>query len=85
MNGTQHIDKRMNQRGISRQMLNLALTYGTSVGEKYILGRKEVAARLAEIRQEERALLKVMDKGGVVVVEDDNTQITTYNLSRRSR
>jgi hypothetical protein len=85
MHQTKHIEKRMNQRGISHQMLDLAFAYGTPIREKYVLGRKEVAARLAELRQEEKALLKIMDKGGLVVVEDDNTLITTYNLSRRPR
>lgn len=80
---TNHMEKRMNQRGITKQMLDLVFTYGTPVQDKYVLGRKELTSRLAELRSEERALMKLMDKGGVVAVETDNAQITAYNFSSR--
>ena len=80
---TNHIEKRMNQRGITKQMLDLVFTHGTPVQDKYVLGRKELKSRLEELRNEERVLMKMMDKGGVVAVEADNAQITAYNFSSR--
>lgn len=81
MNETQHIGKRMNQRGISKRMIELTLTHGVPDCDKYVLDRKHAKRRLEEIRRESRELMKVIDKGGVVVVETDNTQITAYNCT----
>jgi hypothetical protein len=76
---SKHIDFRMNQRGIAKAMVDLALTYGRCDQDKYVLDRREVDRRLEEIDRERGLLLKVRDKGGVIVVADNGTLITAYN------
>lgn len=66
----------MAQRGISRAMVELVLTYGEESGDKVILGRKS-AKRLLE---DFRTLQKIVDKGGVAVVTQGNSLITNYNF-----
>jgi hypothetical protein len=83
MQTTRHLKQRMSQRGVSREMVELVLTHGTSDQDKYILGRKEALERLQLLQREERLLKKILDKGGVVVVADDNVLITTYKCEGR--
>ena len=61
MGETKHIGKRMNQRGISKHMVELALTYGVPVQDKYVLNRKQAKQLLEEKRRETRELMKVID------------------------
>ena len=83
MQSTRHIQQRMSQRGVTQGMVNLVMEYGTQEQDRYILGRKDVLALLATKREEERILMKILDKGGVVVVAADGTLITTYNYIGR--
>jgi hypothetical protein len=79
MKRTRHFGCRANQRGIPKALLDLALTYGRCELDKYILDRREVDRRLDELDRERGLLLKVRDKGGVIVIANDNTLITAYN------
>lgn len=79
MHRTAHFKQRMNQRGIDQAMVDLVLGYGEANGDKVILDRKN-AARFATAA---RSLMKILDKGGVVVVAAGNTQLTTYNYQGR--
>ncbi len=83
MQPTRHIQQRMSQRGVTQGMVSLVMEYGTQEQGRYILGRKEALALLAAKREEERILMKILDKGGVVVVAADGTLITTYDYSGR--
>lgn len=83
MHTTQHIQQRMSQRGVSRDMVELVLNHGRPTQDKYILGRKEAAQRLESLQRESRLLMKILDKGGVVVVADGEALITTYNYAPR--
>ena len=83
MRTTNHAIQRMSQRGISRAMVELVLEHGTPEQDKTTLGRKEALTRLASLRREEQLLKKVIDKGGVVVVSEGDSVITTYNCERR--
>lgn len=63
-------------------------------GDRTVLGKRQAGRLIAEkqrslkekereviaARREFQMLKKLMDKGGVVVVEDNATLITTYNL-----
>ncbi|TGD91680.1 DUF4258 domain-containing protein [Methylobacterium nonmethylotrophicum] len=75
---TKHMHTRMNQRGIDRAMVELALTHGRCEQDKYVFDRREVDRRLEELDRERGLLLKVRDKGGVVVVSEDDRLITAY-------
>ena len=76
---SKHINLRMNQRAIGKNMLDLVLTHGRCEQDKYVLDRREVDRRLDELNRERGLLLKVRDKGGLVVVADGDTLITAYN------
>lgn len=78
---TRHIHQRMAQRGINGHVVELVSQYGESVGDKVILDRKNIDALLRAVDHFKKDLLRVRDKGGVVVVEEDGHQLTTYNLN----
>lgn len=79
MKKTRHGMQRMSQRGISQAMVELVMQYGEPNQDEVVLGRRQ-AERLLKQRQEEmKVLKKVLDKGGLVVVANDDTVITTYN------
>ena len=81
MKNSIHATKRMAQRGIDNAMIELVLDHGVIDGDKYILNKKNACAYLEEIRQQMRVLMRVIDKGGLVVIPEGNTLITTYNCN----
>jgi hypothetical protein len=89
MHISQHADQRMNQRGISRRLVDFTLRHGRVEGDKHILDRNESRRLIDALEEELRLAKRVLDKGGVTVVEGEDTLITTYNVSasvrRRSR
>jgi hypothetical protein len=83
---SKHAAARQAQRGISTTMIDYVLTNGQLEKDKYVLGKKEILDILTSIEDEKRLLMKLLDKGGVVVVAEGETVITTYNrTSHRSR
>jgi len=80
MQTTKHCQKRMTQRGITNEMIQLVVDHGAIDQDKYVLSKSGAQKLLEEFRQKERALKKVIDKGGVAVVEEGNTAITTYRV-----
>lgn len=83
MHTTVHIQQRMGQRGITGRMIDLVLEHGNLERDKVVLGRKDAQRLLDEIRAKEAVLKKIIDKGGLVVVSDDDALITTYNYNGR--
>jgi len=83
MRNTLHVHQRMSQRGINSKMLNVVLEYGRLEKDRHVLGRKDAIQLLEEFRAQEIVLKKIIDKGGMVVVSDNGTLITTYNYSGR--
>jgi len=61
-------------------MVDLVLTFGSVDQDKHVLGRNEAKALLDSFQQELRALKKIVDKGGVAVVANGDSLITTYNV-----
>ena len=81
MSKTKHIHKRMSQRGITNNLLNLALAFGVPQGsDKYILNRKGCQNLIDSLRHIEKIAIKASDKGGLVVIKSGDSLITTYNL-----
>lgn len=83
MQNTVHIQQRMSQRGINSKMLDIVLEHGRLDKDKHVLGRKDAIRLLDYLRAQEAAVKKIIDKGGMVVVSDGSTLITTYNYSGR--
>lgn len=82
---TRHFQKRMSQRGITLDLVNLARQFGEPTQDKIVLGRKGLSQLLAAVRELERTTKKALDKGGIVIVEDGETLITTYRADSFDR
>lgn len=82
MHTTHHCKVRQAQRGISPSMVDYVLLHGVAcASDRIILGKKEALKRLIELEAEKRMLIKITDKGGVVVIQEGEALITTYNYS----
>jgi len=75
---TKHALARMNQRGITKEMVELALDYGKFVKDKVVLGRKEIKKLIKKYPALKSKLLKLFDSKGLVVVFENNYIITVY-------
>lgn len=81
---TNHSKTRMTQRGITADMIELVLEFGDYIKDKVILNSKKIKKLIKCINCELKIkLLKILDKGGLVVVlGDDGVVITTYNCQK---
>ena len=70
---TNHSIQRMKQRAISQDMVLLANLFGESTknGEKTVLKRKNIQRLIKILESLER-------RGGITLVDDNDTLITTY-------
>ena len=84
---SKHLHRRMGQRGITRDMVSLVCDFGECRQDRYVLGRDRLDALIAQLASLSSVAKRVRDKGGVVVVEKDGAQLTTYNVDsyRRGR
>ena len=82
---TKHMVKRMGQRGIDNELVGLAFALGSKVDrgdvEKRVLYRKGIDVCVERLNLLRKQLLKLRDKGGIVVVSgEDGVEITTYRV-----
>lgn len=82
---TKHIHQRMTQRGITSRRVDLTARFGMDHGDKIILNRKNTKRLLSEMDRFRKGLLDIHAKGGLVVVEENDAQITTYPLTSYTR
>ncbi|GGZ94792.1 hypothetical protein DC083_06570 [Ignatzschineria ureiclastica] len=82
---SRHIDQRMNQRGITKEMVELTLEYGEIENDRWVLNRKRVETMIELLEKQLRTARKLRDKGGIVVVAEDNTLVTTYDYDSKDR
>ena len=79
---THHINRRARQRGITKRMIELTLEYGKCQGDKIRLGKRRIKELIQNKKKLTQALkselLKLLDKGGLVVVFSGATLITAY-------
>jgi hypothetical protein len=80
---SKHASARQTQRGITSAMVDYVFMNGKDDSDKLVLDRKGALQRLEVIAEEKRILMKILDKGGVVVVAQGQTVITTYNKTAR--
>lgn len=85
MSKTRHIQQRMSQRGIQQSMVDMTLEYGHSQGDKVILNRKGIDSILKELEKLKQCALKLRQKGGLVVIDYQDTLISTYALNSFKR
>ena len=77
---TKHFEARTQQRGIMASSVEMAQKYGFPRGEKIVLGKKQIKSAIKTLDKERKALLKVLDQKGIVLVEADGALITAYRL-----
>ena len=85
MKTTKHGLARMSQRGFPKKMIDLVYQLGRENGDKIILDRKIIQNKLIELDGMRKELLKVLDKGGVTIVVENDTLITAYNTDSYRR
>lgn len=81
MQTTQHAMQRMSQRGVTGDMVDFVLNYGFVEQDKYVLGKRQALELLNDLKKQERLVKKILDKGGVTVVAQNDVLITTYNCN----
>lgn len=82
---TLHIDVRMNQRGITADLIDLTLEHGDWSGDRCRLDRKRLKHLIAGLDRQRAIALRALDKGGLVVVETGGSKITTYPIRKIQR
>ncbi|MGE8556898.1 MULTISPECIES: DUF4258 domain-containing protein [unclassified Acinetobacter] len=87
-NTTRHSNKRMKQRGITKDMIDFTILFGEIDGDKYFTNQKNIKdeismidLKIMQLRKLRKTALKVLDKGGVTVVADNGNIISTYNFN----
>lgn len=87
MSKTRHILARCSQRGIKQSMLNLIREFGTSNGncEKIVLSRKEITMAIDALNSLKQDLMTAVKRGGYVLVNDHDVDITVYALDSYKR
>ena len=76
---TLHINQRARQRGITKRMIELTLEYGVVQADKVKLGTRRIKKLLQTHKEIKSDLLKILDKGGLIVVISGAAMITAYN------
>ena len=82
---TRHMHQRMSQRGITERMLQVVRGFGVTLGDKQILDCNNIDLLMRELDKLRKDLLKVRDKGGLVLVEDGGNDITSYRVDSYRR
>ena len=82
---TKHAKIRMGQRGIPYSMVEFVREYGRVEGDAIVLDRKGAKGLLDALDTMRKQAIKVLDKGGVGVVEQGHSVITAYNITGRCR
>ena len=78
---TLHINQRVRQRGITNRMIELTLEYGIVQADKIKLGTRRIKKLLETHHELKSDLLKILDKGDLIVVISGAAMITAYNWS----
>jgi hypothetical protein len=81
MSKTRHIQQRMSQRGIKSAMIDTVLNFGKTQGDKVILNRNGMDLILIELEKLKKNVLKMRERGGLVVVKVNGYLLTTYSVN----
>jgi len=70
----------MSQRAIREEMIALTMKFGIQDQDKIVFNKKGLQGLLCELDNIRKTAQKMMEKGGIVVVESGGSLITTYRL-----
>ncbi len=83
---TKHIEARMSQRAISAQIINIVMQFGIfHANGKTILNRKGAMNLIEAFKRMIELLERIVQKDGVVVVEENGALITAYGLGPKGK
>lgn len=85
MQTTKHMTARMSQRGIKKEMVELALEVGRIDGDRHILDQRECRAAIERLKHQQKLFEHALRKGGITVVTDGDTCITTFRTEAYSQ
>ena len=85
MSKTRHINQRLDQRSIKHSMMNLIKAFGVADGDKVIFNRQGIGATIKELQKTLKEMHKMQSRGGLVLVEADDMEITCYPLESYAR
>lgn len=85
MHMTTHMDCRMNQRGIRKCLVDPALDVGDVDGDRFVLTQKAIDREISALQGRLKLLGEARKKGGIVVVAEGESAITTYRLNSFQR
>ena len=77
---TRHMQQRMSQRSIQQSWLELVKVFGIDDGDKIRLNRDGIDRVLKEMKDISANLQKMRSRGGIVLVENEGCEITTYAM-----
>ena len=70
----------MQQRGITKDMIDFTLDFGETKGDHWFLNRKMLGNTIADLEAKLKVAKKLRDKGGIVVVADGEALLTAYDF-----
>ena len=87
MRYSKHSQTRINQRGINKELVSLALYLSGHVIKDNkgltILKKREIVEIIEVLNHIKKQLLRLLDKKGLVVITQDNTILTAFNNHKR--
>lgn len=86
MGKTRHLQSRMSQRGIRQSLIDLTLGFGVkTTNGRVVLNKQGLQELLEQLKDMEQTVQEALNKGGIVLVSDDQALITTYRLNSYNR
>jgi hypothetical protein len=80
-----HFMMRSKKRGITYRMVEFALKYGEIKGDRSFVNKKILDDLISHLTKELTAAKRLRDKGGIVVVSDKESLITTFDFDSRRK
>ena len=81
---TRHLQQRMSQRSIQQEWLDLIKRFGTDDGDKVVLNQRGIDCALTTMKKLATQLQKMRTRGGIILVQEGEEEITTYTINSYS-
>jgi hypothetical protein len=62
-------------------MLDIVKDFGVDNGDKIILNKKSIDMAITELNRISKLMQKMRSRGGIVLVQENDVDITTYDLN----
>lgn len=78
---TKHLMSRMNQRGITQDMIQILLDFGICNDDKIFLSKKSCIQLSEYLKKTKKIVDKMSEKGGYILINEDEALITSYRIA----